>query len=78
MGAIERVLARHASAWMALPGVVGTGIGLAEGRPCITVLVVQATSELQRRIPTEVDGYPVRIVETGRARARCCSRTALP
>lgn len=70
MVAIERVLARHSSAWMALPGVLGTGIGLAEGRRCITVMVARATSGLRRRIPTEVDGYPIRIVETGRVRAR--------
>ena len=70
MVAIEHVLARHGRAWMALPGVVGAGIGRAEGRPCITVLVVQATSELRHRIPTELDGYPIRIVETGRVRAR--------
>ena len=70
MIAIERVLARHGSAWMALPGVVGTGIGLADGRSCITVLVAKASTELRRRIPTEVDGYPVRIVETGRVEAR--------
>jgi hypothetical protein len=63
---IERVLARHADEWMALSGVVGIGIGLAEGRDCITVLVARPTPELRRRIPAEVDGYPVRMVESGR------------
>jgi Zn-dependent protease with chaperone function len=64
--AIERVLARYAGEWMAVSGVVGTGIGLAGGRACITVLVARATPELRHRIPAEVEGHPVRIVETGR------------
>jgi hypothetical protein len=65
--AIERVLARHASQWMAIPGVVGTGIGVSHGTRCITVLVAESTPELRRRIPAEVEGFPVEIVVSGRA-----------
>lgn len=63
---IEAVLHDHTPALMAFPGVVGTAQGaLEDGRPCIKVLVVRKTPELTRRIPKELEGYPVVIDETG-------------
>lgn len=66
---IEEVLAEHTPVWMAIPGVIGTGIGEFDGRPCIKVLVVQASDSLSHQIPKDVDGYPVRIEVTGEIRA---------
>jgi len=68
--AIEQVLARHASEWMSLPGVVGTGIGLSHGTRCIRVMVTESTPEVSQRIPPDIDGYRVEIVVTGRVRPR--------
>lgn len=67
---IETALAEHTPEWMDVPGVVGTGIGLCEGEPCIVVYVAQRTPEVARSIPAEVDGHRVRIEETGPIRAQ--------
>jgi len=62
---IEEVLAGQVDEWMALPGVVGVGIGEAEGEPCLTVLVAQMTAALREKIPAEVGGYRVVVTVTG-------------
>lgn len=67
---IEEVLREHTPQWMSIPGVVGTGIGECDGRPCIRIMVVQKTPELLKRIPSRVQGFVVDLVETGRFRAR--------
>mgnify|MGYP001090518335 FL=1 len=67
---IEEVLAAHTPEWMAIAGVIGTGIGECDGAPCIKVLIVQQSDSLARRIPSEVDGYPVRLEVTGEIRAQ--------
>jgi hypothetical protein len=66
---IEEVLKRHTDHLMSIEGVVGTGIGESDGKPCIKVLVVKKTEELQKEIPTELEGYKVVIDETGEIRA---------
>jgi len=66
---IEEVLKHHTDHLMSIPGVVGTGIGEFEGKPCIKVLVVKKTEELQKKIPTTLEGYKVVIDETGEIRA---------
>ena len=55
---------------MAIPGVVGVAIGECRGAPCISVLVVAKTPELERRLPTSLDGYPVEARVTGKIEAR--------
>jgi hypothetical protein len=67
--AIEEVLAERTPVWMDVPGVVGTGIGLCEGAPCIVVYVSARTPEVERAIPAEVEHHRVRIEETGPIRA---------
>jgi hypothetical protein len=55
---------------MKLPGVVGTAESLSnDGRPCILVMVARLTPELRKRIPGSIEGWPVRIQETGEIRA---------
>jgi len=66
---IKEVLKEHTDSLMALPGVVGTAQGLCDGNPCIMVLVVEKTPELEKKIPERLEGYPVRIEETGEIRA---------
>jgi hypothetical protein len=66
---IDQVLRAHREEWLAIPGVVGTAIGLKQGKPCILVLVAHRTKEVGARIPRKVDGYPVVIEESGRFRA---------
>jgi hypothetical protein len=42
---------------------------LDDGRPCILVLVVRLTPELRERLPRELEGWPVRVEESGEIRA---------
>lgn len=71
MGArtIDEVLAVHRDSLMAVPGVVGTAIGLCDSERCIKVLVSDSASAA-RRIPTRLDGYRVVVEVTGTIRPR--------
>jgi hypothetical protein len=71
---ITEALTRHTDSLMSLPGVVGVGEGRIEGAPAIQVLVVRRTPDLQRRLPSSLEGYPVDIVETGVIEAQPDSR----
>lgn len=48
---------------MAIPGVMGIGIGLTKDRQekCIKVYVNRNTSAEAARIPKEIEGYPVEV-----------------
>jgi hypothetical protein len=67
---IADVLADHTPALMALPGVVGTCEGaMPDGRPCIVVMLARASREIERRLPSSLEGWPVRTEVTGEFRA---------
>jgi len=66
---IKDVLKRHADDLMAVPGVVGVAEGKSQGRSCIKVFVVDRNSELLRRIPNTLEGYPLVVEESGELRA---------
>lgn len=66
---INDVMESHTEELMSIPGVVGVYIGaLADGTPCIKVMVVEKTPELESKIPTVLEDYPVVIVESGEIR----------
>ena len=66
---IEQVLKDRTDEWMAIPGIEGTAIGLSEGKPCIKIFTSRKPQEIQAKIPSTVEGYPVIIEETGTFRA---------
>ena len=67
---LTQVLAAHTPSLMAIPGVVGTAEGrLADGRACVLVLASRLTPELRARVPRQLEGWPVRLEETGEIRA---------
>jgi hypothetical protein len=66
---IKEALKKHTKDLMSMPGVVGTGQGLCEGKPCIKVFVIKKTPDLDQKIPKTLDGYPVVIEETGEIKA---------
>ena len=66
---IEQVQEEHTDAWMAIPGVEGTAIGLYEGKPCIKIFTSRKPQQLRDKIPSTVEGYRVIIEETGVFRA---------
>jgi len=67
---LSRVLEAHAPELMELEGVAGVAVGLsADGRtPCLKVLVVELTPELEARIPRTLEGQPVELEVSGRLR----------
>jgi hypothetical protein len=67
--AIEKVLKEHSEELMTVPGVVGMAQGLCNKKPCIKVYVIKKTPELDKRIPENIEGFPVSIEETGKIRA---------
>jgi len=64
---INAVLKDHDKELLAIPGVVGVYVGLLpdDKTPCLKVMVVKETEDLKRRIPKTIEGYPVRIEESG-------------
>jgi hypothetical protein len=58
---INAVLAAHDRQLLDLPAVVGVYVGvLADGKtPCLKVVLARPTPETERKIPHEVEGFPV-------------------
>jgi hypothetical protein len=67
--AVGEALRKHTDELLSLPGVVGTGQGLCDGRPCIKVYVVKKAPELEEEIHRLLDPCPLSIEETGRFRS---------
>jgi len=67
---IEEVLKKYTDNLMSISGVVGTGQGLCDGKSCINVFIVKKNPELENKIPKKLEGYSVKIKETGVFRAK--------
>lgn len=67
---IAEVIARHDQALLALPGVVGLYEGARpDGSPVIRVMLARRDPALERRLPRDLEGWPVEIEVTGEIRA---------
>jgi virginiamycin B lyase len=64
---LKEIQARHEDQLLSVEGVHGVGIGLGENRQdfVFDVFVTKRTPELEQAIPQEIEGVPVRLVETG-------------
>jgi hypothetical protein len=68
---IQEVKARHAPRLLALPGVVSVGIGRdAEGHEVIVIGLDRERPETQTRLPTQFEGFPVRVEIIGTVKAQ--------
>ena len=58
---INAVLAAHDRQLLELPDVVGVYVGvLADGKtPCLKVMLARPIPETERKLPREIEGYPV-------------------
>jgi hypothetical protein len=58
---------RHEDSLMRVPGAVGTGIGASDqaGQPAIVVFVEKLTPEAQAAASKDVEGLPLKVVESG-------------
>jgi hypothetical protein len=61
------VLRRHEDQLLAVPGVVGVGIGqsTSTGAFVINVMVDKKTPELEKKVPDTLEGYAVELITTG-------------
>jgi len=50
---------------MALPGVVGTAVGLCDSVACIRVFLADSSAAARARIPAQLEGYAVKVEVTG-------------
>ena len=67
---IKEVLKKYTPIWMAIPDVIGTGIGLCDGKPCIKVYVLKLSKEIKDKIPQTIENYQVKIEVTGPIKAQ--------
>jgi hypothetical protein len=67
---INVVLRAHDKELMAIPGVVGVYVGLLADQktPCLKIMAVKKTRELERALPKSLEGYKVEVEETGAIR----------
>jgi len=63
---IEQVLRDRTDEWMSIDGVEGVAIGEHKGNSCIRIFTSINPKNLQDKIPSSVEGYPVIIEKTGR------------
>ena len=56
---IEQVFDSHREALLSTPGVVGVGIARLEAKPCIIVMVMESTPDLENHVPKQLEGYTV-------------------
>jgi hypothetical protein len=66
---MDEVQEEHQRRLLAIPGVVGMGQGLSEGKPCFRIYVAKLTPELSAKIPKTIEGYPVVVIESGKIKA---------
>lgn len=66
---INAVMSAHVNELMAIPGVVGVAVGEQDDKtPCIQVLVIEKTEEIDRRVPKKIEGHPVSLIVSGQIR----------
>ena len=62
---INAVLTAHRDSLLALPGVVGTAVGLCDGERCIKVLLSDASAAGRQRVPERLEGFRVVVEVSG-------------
>lgn len=68
---IHEVKTKHAPGFLALPGVVSVGVGRdAGGAEVIVIGLDRARPETQASLPTQLEGYSVRVQIIGAVKAQ--------
>ena len=66
---IQEALEKHKDDLMAVSGVQGTALGCSAEQTCIVVYALEKTAALKQELPDTLEGFPVKVVETGPIRA---------
>jgi hypothetical protein len=70
--AVRKVKERHEDRLLAIPGVIGVGVGVSEkaiGQAAIEIYVKETTEARRQTLPQSLDGVEVKTIETGEIRA---------
>lgn len=67
---IAATIERHSAELLEIPGVVGVAQGARDGEGVVQILVERRTPELLARLPRELEGHRVVVVESGEIRSR--------
>ncbi len=70
MVSVREVKRRHERRLMRIPGVVGVGLGLKDGRDCICVYVAEQSPRILAALPKSLEEVPVEVVVSGPFQAR--------
>lgn len=62
---VEKAKERHEEEIMSIRGVTGIAIGQENKKSCIIVYVKEVKPEVMKAIPKEIEGFHVKIEETG-------------
>jgi hypothetical protein len=66
---IQEVQEKYTDSMMSIPGVEGIGIGEKNKKECIIIFVSKTIKEMKKKLPKELDGFPVKIQNTGKIHA---------
>lgn len=66
---IEAVKRKNEMEWMSVPGVEGVGITEEKNKKVIVVYISEKTSDIQKQIPQEIEGYKIILKLTGEFKA---------
>jgi hypothetical protein len=66
---INQVHKKYTDSLMKINGVTGVGIGKDKNKDCLVVFVKSLTSDIKKKIPKNLEGFKVKLEETGEIRA---------
>lgn len=67
---IEEIFKKNTKAWMEIPGVLGTALGIFNDKPCIKVFASKLSTQIKTQIPEQIEGYRIIVELTGPFEAR--------
>jgi len=62
---IEKVKEEITDTWMEINGVNGVALGEIDGKDCILVTADAKTPDIEKKIPSEYNGFAVKVLVTG-------------
>jgi len=62
---IEKVMEEITGIWMEINGVNGVASSEMDGKECILVIADAKTPDIEKKIPSEYNGFAVKVLVTG-------------
>ena len=61
---IDKLISQLKKEWLSIPGIVDVESSIENENDCILVFAVKITDEIEKAIPTKLNGFRVIIIET--------------